>query len=90
MIAARRTDPIWRSIKMLLFAVAIAVTGVGLSEAPASAAPETPCDLAMGFFCRFVPIAPDLEGDVDLSTQLPPAPPDESLPPANICARGCI
>jgi hypothetical protein len=77
-------------INTLLFAVAIAVTGIGLSGAPASAAPHNPCDLAVSFFCRFVPIAPDLDGDIDLSTQLPPAPPDEALPPVNICARGCM
>jgi hypothetical protein len=79
-----------RSMKTLLFAVAIAVTGVASLGASASAAPGSPCDLAVSFFCRFVPIAPDLDGDVDLSTQLPPAPPDESLPPVDICARGCM
>ena len=62
---------------------------------PASAEPgDNPCDLAVNFFCRFVPIAPHLEGDVDLTQQLPPAdpnaPPPESLPPADICASGCI
>jgi hypothetical protein len=79
-----------RLINTLLSAVAIAVTGIGLSRAPVSATPDSPCDLAVSFFCRFVPIAPDLDGDVDLSTQLPPAPPDESLPPVDICARGCM
>jgi hypothetical protein len=79
-----------RSMKTLLYAVAIPVTGIGLSGAPASAAPDNPCDLALGLFCRFLPLAPDLDGDVDLSTQVPLAPPDESLPPGDICARGCV
>jgi hypothetical protein len=79
-----------RSSKTLLIAAAIAITGMELSGARASAAPDNPCDLAVSFFCRFVPIAPDLDGDVDLSTQLPSAPPDEALPPVDICARGCM
>ena len=79
-----------RSVKRLLFAAAVAVTGIGLSGAPASAVPDNPCDLAFSFLCRFVPTAPELEGDVDLSTQVPLAPPDESLPPGDICARGCM
>jgi hypothetical protein len=71
---------------------------IGLSAflaAPASAHPaDDPCGLAMSFFCRFVPMAPELDGDVDLTTQPPPAdpavlPPD-SLPPADICAKGCV
>jgi hypothetical protein len=79
-----------RSCRTLLIATAIAITGMELSGAPASAAPDNPCDLAVSFFCRFVPMAPDLDGDVDLSTQVPSAPPEESLPPVDICARGCV
>src|ERR1700744_3698644 len=50
------------------------------------------CPLAMSVVCRFVPIAPDLDGDVDLSPQVPPAGPRlpaPDLPPADVCARGC-
>ena len=55
--------------------------------APASAEPgDNPCDLAVNFFCRFVPIAPHLEGDVDLTQQLPPA----DLRAAPLCARGAL
>jgi len=62
---------------------------------PASADPANdPCQLAVSFFCRFVPMAPELDGDVDLTKQLPPADtsavPAESLPPVDICARGCV
>jgi hypothetical protein len=41
-----------------------------------------------------VPMAPELDGDIDLSTQLPvvdPAGPvGESLPPVDFCAAGCV
>jgi hypothetical protein len=62
---------------------------------PASADPANdPCGLAVTFLCRFIPIAPELEGDVDLTKQLPPADPaaplPDSLPPADICAKGCV
>ena len=75
----------------VLSALAVAV----FLAVPGSAQPgENPCDLAINFFCKFVPIAPDLEDDIDLTQQLPPAdpaaPPPESLPPADICAGGCI
>jgi hypothetical protein len=66
-----------------------------LFAGPAAAEPgDNPCDLAISYFCKFVPIAPELEGDVDLTQQLPPADPNaplpESLPPADPCAAGCI
>ena len=62
---------------------------------PANAEPgDNPCDLAVNFFCKFVPIAPDLEDDIDLTQQQPPADPNaplpESLPPLDPCAAGCI
>lgn len=48
---------------------------------------DDPCPLAMSFLCGFLPIAPDLDGDVDLTKQLPPADPTapapDSLPPAD-------
>jgi hypothetical protein len=74
-------------------AVAALTTGL-LLAAPAAAEPgDNPCELAINFVCRFVPIAPDLEHDVDL-TQLQPidpnAPPPESLPVVDPCAAGCI
>jgi hypothetical protein len=83
---------------MLKRSVIAAVSAVGaavLLAAPAGAAPgDNPCELAISFVCRFVPIAPDLEGDIDLTQQQPPvdpaAPPPESPPPVDICANGCI
>ena len=39
---------------------------------PVSADPgPPPCDLAMAFICHFLPMAPDLEGDIDLTQQYP-------------------
>ena len=82
-------------IKKTAIAVVSALAAGVLLAAPASAEPgDDPCELATNFFCRFVPIAPHLEGDVDLTQQQPPAdpaaPPPESLPPADPCAMGCI
>lgn len=84
---------------MMLTKAAIAlVSAIGAAvflAVPASAEPgDNPCELAVTFLCKFVPIAPHLEGDVDLTQQLPPVDPNaplpESLPPADICAAGCI
>jgi hypothetical protein len=62
--------------------------------APAIADPgDNPCELAINFLCQFVPVAPDLDHDVDLTQQQPVdpnAPPPESLPVADPCAAGCI
>ncbi len=82
-------------LKKATVAAVSALAAAVFLAVPASAQPgDNPCDLALNFFCRFVPIAPHLEGDVDLTQQLPPAdpdaPPPESLPPAHPCANGCI
>jgi hypothetical protein len=76
------------------------VTAVGLLAAqtifaiPAAADPsDDPCPLALFFVCRMVPLAPNLDGDLDLTKQQLPADPNapapDSLPPADICACGC-
>ena len=81
-------------VKRTLIAVGAALTAGTLFAIPASADPgDYPCDLAINYFCRSIPIAPDLEGDVDLTKQQPVdpnAPPPESLPVADPCAAGCI
>jgi hypothetical protein len=51
---------------------------------------DDPCDLAATFLCRLVPTAPNLDGDVDLSTAQPVPPglgPD--VPIVDVCASGC-
>ena len=80
-------------LKKTLIVAAAALTAGLLLATTASAEPgDNPCELAVTFLCRFVPIAPDLQGDVDL-TQQPVdtnAPPPESLPVVDPCAAGCI
>jgi hypothetical protein len=78
-----------------VIAMAAALAAGLLLSAPATAEPgDNPCELAVNFLCRFVPIAPDLDHDVDLTQQQPPAdpnaPPPESLPVVDPCAAGCI
>ncbi len=82
-------------LKRTVIATAAALAAGLLLSAPATAQPgDNPCELAVDFLCRFVPIAPDLDHDVDLTQQQPPAdpnaPPPESLPLVDPCAAGCI
>ncbi|WP_370501109.1 fibronectin-binding protein [Mycolicibacterium sp. jd] len=58
---------------------AIALTAFSL--APAGAEPaDNPCALTSVFFCRLLPIAPDLEGDIDLTQQQRPIDPAVPVP----------
>jgi hypothetical protein len=79
--------------RTVIAAMAALAAGV-LLGIPASAEPgDNPCEPAVNFLCRFVPIAPDLDHDIDLSPQQPVdpnAPPPESLPVVDPCAAGCI
>jgi hypothetical protein len=74
---------------------AVAALAAGtLFAIPANAEPDdNPCQFAINYFCKFIPIAPNLEGDVDLTQQQPVdpnAPPPESLQVVDPCAAGCI
>lgn len=85
-------------LRRALIAAVIPMMFAVLSAPPAGAQPgqpgPPPCDLALSFLCRMVPMAPELDHDVDLTQQLPPADPNtplpEALPPADPCAAGCI
>ena len=82
-------------LKRTVIAAAAALAAGLLLAGPATAEPgDNPCEFAVNLFCKFVPIAPDLEGDVDLTQLQPPvdpnAPPPESLPVVDPCAAGCI
>jgi hypothetical protein len=81
-------------LKRTAIAAAAVLTAGLLLAAPATADPgDNPCELAVTFLCRFVPIAPDLDPDIDLTQQQPVdpnAPPPESLPVVDPCAAGCI
>jgi hypothetical protein len=76
------------------FAAAAALATAVILAIPANAEPgDNPCEFAINYFCKFMPIAPGLEGDVDLTQQQPVdpnAPPPESLPVADPCTAGCI
>ena len=79
--------------RAVIAAAATLATGT-LLAVPANADPgDNPCELAINFLCRFVPVAPDLDHDIDL-TQQPPgdpnAPPPDSLPATDPCVAGCI
>ncbi|MGN7780405.1 fibronectin-binding protein [Mycolicibacterium sp. 22603] len=72
--------------------VAAAVAGVVVA-APVHAEPvDEPCALALSLFCRFVPVAPTLDGDVDYTQQQPGAGilMPESAQPVDPCVSGCI
>jgi hypothetical protein len=80
--------------RITLFVVTVgAVLAVSLSSPAAADNSGGPCTLATSFLCRMVPMAPDLDHDIDLTTQLPPAdpnqPPADSWGPANVCGAGC-
>jgi hypothetical protein len=75
--------------RMLLAAAFAVAAGMAAAEPG-----ENPCELALSFVCHFVPIAPDLDQDVDLTQQLSPdgaaIPPSDALSPTNPCSAGCI
>jgi len=78
----------------LIAAAAVLAAGT-LVAVPTSAEPgDNPYEFAINYFCKFIPIAPDLEGDVDLTKDRPPAnpnaPPPDSLPVVDPFAAGCI
>jgi len=81
-------------LKTMVTAAAAALATGLLLAAPASAEPgDSPCELAVTFLCKFVPVAPDLDHDLDLTQQQPvdpSAPPPESAPVADPCVAGCI
>jgi hypothetical protein len=82
-------------LKKMMLAAATALAAGTLFAVPASADPgDNPCEFAINYFCKFMPMAPDLEGDIDLTQQRPVdpnAPPPESLPVVDPCAAaGCI
>jgi hypothetical protein len=81
-------------MKTSILAVSAALAAATLLAVPANADPgDNPCELAVSFLCRFVPVAPGLDHDLDLTQQQPVDPnavPPDSLPVADPCAAGCI
>lgn len=67
-------------MRLLLIAgfVALGLASALTSAGPAVAGPgDNPCALAINLLCRFVPIAPELDHDIDLTM---PAAPDNPVP----------
>lgn len=63
-----------RSCKQVLFAAITAFAASMLLSPPAQADKnDDPCSLRVTIFCRFLPIVPDLDHDVDLTQGTPPA-----------------
>ncbi|WP_197378915.1 fibronectin-binding protein [Mycolicibacterium mengxianglii] len=63
----------------------------GLLAAPAPAEPGMPpCELALSFLCGMLPAMPQLDHDIDLTTELPPADALPEAPMADPCAAGCL
>jgi hypothetical protein len=81
-------------LKRALIIVTSAIAAAAFFATPANAEPgDGPCELAISYFCKFVPVAPDLDHDLDLTQQQPidpNAPPPDSLPVIDPCAAGCI
>lgn len=80
-------------IYVTAIAVAVGVAAAVVGASPVHADPlDEPCALAVSLLCRFMPIAPELDGDVDYTPQqtgagiLAP----ESAQPVDPCASGCI
>lgn len=96
---SKATTTVRRRAQTLLALVVASATSVVVPAAAHADPIDDPCGLAIAFLCRFVPIAPDLDHDVDLTVHppsdpagLPPDPPlpPDSLPTADVCANGCI
>jgi hypothetical protein len=82
-------------LKRTLIAAAAALAAGTLFTVPASAEPgDNPCEFTINYVCKFIPIAPDLKRDVDLTKDQALADPDapqlDSLPVVDPCAGGCI
>jgi hypothetical protein len=75
--------------------VALGVFGAQTAHAiPAAADPsDFSCPLKLFFVCRMVPVAPDLDHDIDLTKEPPPwasaVPPADSTPAGDVCVDGC-
>lgn len=87
-----------RTVSLLVHSTIVAgLIGLAMSGAVSQAHADPgddPCQLVAGLLCKFVPMAPELDGDVDLTNQQPSADPSAPEPdsrrPADICANGCM
>ena len=77
-------------MRLLILAFGAIVAVAFGTAAPAAAEPGMPNCGQLSFVCTLIPTMPDLEHDIDLTRGQPPVPPAEDLPPADVCAVGCI
>jgi hypothetical protein len=96
-----RRDAMITLKRMVITAASVIAMSFGMA-APAGAAPGDPCQLAVTLLCRFVPIAPDLDHDIDLTKDpgtlngqslpaMPSADPkSDDAPPTDPCLNGCV
>ncbi|MDO3402955.1 fibronectin-binding protein [Mycolicibacterium neoaurum] len=92
MTRRRPTPPAIR--RTSLAGVALVLGYALLPAADGSAQPpDIPCTMAVSIICHFLPIAPDWEGDIDLTVDQPAADPSapepDSRTPADYCINGC-
>ncbi len=76
------------------------MASVAVAVATFAGYPAVPADPCAGLggmgivLCRFVPFAPDLDGDLDVTTQFPPADggvqSEDIVPGSSVCAAGCV
>lgn len=95
----RPVRAVWMTLAVAIGAAAMAL---GLAAPAGADTGDGQCPLAISILCRLVPIAPELDHDIDLTRDpamiggqhLPVIPGGnsgmENAPPAPICATGCV
>jgi hypothetical protein len=74
--------------RTIIVAVGASVLALGLAAPATADSPDGPCPLAATFLCSFLPIAPDLDHNIDLTREsgttngqpLPEMPADSATP----------
>lgn len=82
----------FRSIAIALTAFSLAISASALHAIPLDQ-PGQPCTGLGIVLCHFLPIAPDMDDDVDLTKQISPGEPavprEAAVPRAGICGAEC-
>jgi hypothetical protein len=79
---------------VVLGSATVLAAGAMIAAPSAAAEPDDPCASRATILCRFLPMAPDLDGDVDMTSELPPSGPapgeNDPMPNYDACRMGCI
>lgn len=86
-VIGRRCGSLLRGIAVGLGALIVVSV---ITAGGASAQREDPCDLAVTFICRLIPMAPDLDEDLDLTQNPPPVEPARPSDLGPTQANGCV